>query len=321
MASGSTAQRRYGNPPKRPVKALRDAAAAGRGGDSILAHIGPQEAAVLKAMGGAGTANPTTGLPEFTTADVSPKGPEGGTSTLGGAGSAAEAPGGQSGGGTNNGPGTGDLGGGGSTSTNPGIDSRRTDDQGFGTVSPKTTEGASGTTGGAGSDTQKSDQSIASTSGKGNLNLLPPGTSTTPNLDALAAAGTGLSSGDYVKAAANMGNAYADYKDYSNSFAEDVGNFLASYAGFNEINPTKQSIKNFVSQDQADWGFDPAGLIGSVAATAAGVPVGGGLAADMISQALGRPLEVNLGPDVLKGVSKVAGADQVKASRRYGGNK
>lgn len=37
----------------------------GRYGDSIVAHINPQEAALLKAMGGSGTINPVTGLPEF----------------------------------------------------------------------------------------------------------------------------------------------------------------------------------------------------------------------------------------------------------------
>jgi len=37
----------------------------GRGQDTILAHITPQEAALLKSRGGAGTMNPTTGLPEF----------------------------------------------------------------------------------------------------------------------------------------------------------------------------------------------------------------------------------------------------------------
>jgi len=37
----------------------------GRNGDTILAHINPQEADMLKAMGGSGTINPATGLPEF----------------------------------------------------------------------------------------------------------------------------------------------------------------------------------------------------------------------------------------------------------------
>jgi len=40
-------------------------ASKGRGGDSILAHITPEEAAMLKRRGGAGTINPMTGLPEF----------------------------------------------------------------------------------------------------------------------------------------------------------------------------------------------------------------------------------------------------------------
>ena len=37
----------------------------GRGGDTMLAHINPQEAALLKRLGGSGTINPHTGLPEF----------------------------------------------------------------------------------------------------------------------------------------------------------------------------------------------------------------------------------------------------------------
>lgn len=39
--------------------------AAGRDGDTILAHINPLEAGMLKRMGGSGTINPKTGLPEF----------------------------------------------------------------------------------------------------------------------------------------------------------------------------------------------------------------------------------------------------------------
>lgn len=37
----------------------------GRGKDRILAHITPEEAVMLKKMGGRGTINPATGLPEF----------------------------------------------------------------------------------------------------------------------------------------------------------------------------------------------------------------------------------------------------------------
>jgi len=37
----------------------------GRGKDTVLAHITPKEAALLKRRGGSGTTNPDTGLPEF----------------------------------------------------------------------------------------------------------------------------------------------------------------------------------------------------------------------------------------------------------------
>jgi hypothetical protein len=40
-------------------------ASMGRHGDTMLAHINPREAAMLKRMGGSGTINPRTGLPEY----------------------------------------------------------------------------------------------------------------------------------------------------------------------------------------------------------------------------------------------------------------
>ena len=43
----------------------QEIARMGRGGDTMLAHINPHEAMVLRAMGGAGTTNPYTGLPEY----------------------------------------------------------------------------------------------------------------------------------------------------------------------------------------------------------------------------------------------------------------
>lgn len=45
--------------------AARRVQAAGRDGDTVLAHITPAEAALLKSRGGAGTTNPKTGLPEY----------------------------------------------------------------------------------------------------------------------------------------------------------------------------------------------------------------------------------------------------------------
>jgi len=39
--------------------------AAGRNGDTMLAHITPEEAGILQLLGGSGTINPKTGLPEY----------------------------------------------------------------------------------------------------------------------------------------------------------------------------------------------------------------------------------------------------------------
>jgi len=47
------------------AQAARQLQAAGRGGDSMLAHINPREAEVLRRMGGSGTVNPNTGLREY----------------------------------------------------------------------------------------------------------------------------------------------------------------------------------------------------------------------------------------------------------------
>ena len=47
------------------AEAARLVASQGRGGDTMLAHINPREAQLLKAFGGSGTINPKTGQPEF----------------------------------------------------------------------------------------------------------------------------------------------------------------------------------------------------------------------------------------------------------------
>lgn len=44
---------------------VRTLARQGRMGDTMMAHISPEEAAMLKARGGAGTMNPNTGYPQF----------------------------------------------------------------------------------------------------------------------------------------------------------------------------------------------------------------------------------------------------------------
>lgn len=103
---------------------------------------------------------------------------------------------------------------------------------------------------------------------------------------------------------ANVANAQNDYNDRDNNLAENIGNFIAGMFGFNEMDPTAPGFSQPGAPGQtgqADWGFDPAGLIGGGLAGAFGVPVIGGFLADQISSALGRPLQVNLGPSVFGG--------------------
>jgi hypothetical protein len=52
----------------------QELAAQGRNGDTMLAHINPQEAQLLKSLGGSGTINPKTGLPEFWGVKLGPVG-------------------------------------------------------------------------------------------------------------------------------------------------------------------------------------------------------------------------------------------------------
>ncbi len=56
---------REGGEVKGVKAAAQQLASMGRNGDTMLAHITPQEAGLLKALGGSGTINPKTGLPEF----------------------------------------------------------------------------------------------------------------------------------------------------------------------------------------------------------------------------------------------------------------
>ena len=77
MAEGGSATEHYRMRPRDPDAEPRyykdrdrrydaDADAdAGRFGDTMLAHVSPDEAALLELLGGAGTTNPETGLPEY----------------------------------------------------------------------------------------------------------------------------------------------------------------------------------------------------------------------------------------------------------------
>lgn len=111
-------------------------AGLGRDGDTMLAHITPEEAAILKAMGGRGSINPNTGLPEFSPmggqaggTDGTGKGKPDKDKKGGGGGGGKTQPRDPAGpqgaidGGSGKGPGGlpgGDRGGGGNTGNNPG---------------------------------------------------------------------------------------------------------------------------------------------------------------------------------------------------------
>ena len=77
--------------------------AMGRGNDSLVAHITPEEAMLLKQRGGAGTINPRTGLLEFYDSDGGGNASDGGNPTGGDSGGGSE--------GNNDGWGGGDWGG------------------------------------------------------------------------------------------------------------------------------------------------------------------------------------------------------------------
>lgn len=108
--------------------------------------------------------------------------------------------------------------------------------------------------------------------------------------------------------AANVGKALGDFRDQAGEswFERNVANPAASLAGFNQMDPTRPGFSKPGMPGmtgRANWGWDPAGLAGSIAGGALGAPVGGGLIADLISRGLGRPFEQNLGPDVFGGSS------------------
>jgi hypothetical protein len=67
---GGNVQQTYGL--RNAAEQLRE---RGRGDDTILAHINPQEAGILKLLGGSGTINPYTGLPEYSIRKILKKTP------------------------------------------------------------------------------------------------------------------------------------------------------------------------------------------------------------------------------------------------------
>src|SRR5208282_5974477 len=92
------------------AEAAKVIASFGRGGDKLLCHITPAEAALLKERGGAGDHNPQTGLLEFDEGD-GPGGNNSGNSTGGqGTGNSADGGASSAGGGNDGGIGGGQTG-------------------------------------------------------------------------------------------------------------------------------------------------------------------------------------------------------------------
>lgn len=137
----------------------------GRGGDSELAHVNPEEKAMLREAGGSGTVNPATGLPEFfggRAGGVGKEGVGGGFDGPGRESGRGSAGGGNKGGGRAgavgksgvgggfDGPGGGRAGGVGSAGVGGGFDggvSSNPSSQG-GSADPGTSTGGTGATGG-----------------------------------------------------------------------------------------------------------------------------------------------------------------------------
>lgn len=265
---------------------LARAKSAGRGGDSDIVHVNPQEEMLLHSMGGSGTINPRTGLREFY------------TDAFGGGYGNANAV---------------DAGG---TRGEVGFTSNSTHDaanaQG---VSRNPAAFPPGTPLGVDGDGVYHDISGISSKQLGEMGLTPSGnaqassqsqpTSATPeqmdNVSEINAATTDPKSYFAPTRDYNLQQQTNDYNNVGNTTADTIGNFLARMFGFNERDPSVKPSGDTsnIGDTEADWGFDPAGAIGGIAGAAGGIP-GMGIVADVISQLLGRPLEMNMGPDVMK---------------------
>lgn len=259
----------------------------GRHGDTMLAHINPQEARMLRARGGSGTINPDTGLMEFYDADAKDRGMD---------------PGGMGGnsGGSNTGGGQSDKGGHDPGSADKGV----TNDNGGAQKNTGSGKASGNQASGSGSDTQKSNNNnnknnnTAST--PASTTKAPPKVGNATVADAMQAAAMGLTQTAYDRVATNLRDQESDYLNSGNSDWDNFGNWVASQLGFNEVDPTTKSYASLAQPGatRTDWSFDPSGAIGAAIGMATGVPLLGA-AADTVSYLLGRPLAITLGPDAL----------------------
>jgi hypothetical protein len=225
---------------------LKKAEKLGRGGDDRLAHINSLEALILKALGGAGSTNPETGLDEFKYGgNVS----EGGK-TQGGADAGGQGPnaGGRGGGSFGDGP----------SSVGADLSTRERnlrDIENLAAGRPSALAGASGRPSAGGGTGQ---------GGRGGTTLV--GNDTTANYQAAKKAG--VSPDRYNQEVTDFAGRVRDSLDTDNTTLDDIGNLFAGFLGFNEqpvddldFNPQKPV------GPRSDWSFDPAALIGGAAGT------------------------------------------------------
>ena len=252
----------------------RALARAGRGGDTMLAHISRDEAKLLASHGGAWSINPRTALPEFTQ--------NGGSADSGAGNSGAAGAGvGQGGGG---GGGGGDAGGKGDTSS-----------AGLGGTAV-----ASGPPGTGLADSS----SPAAPAGSNAPASGPPGTGLptggTPFASGIGndttvsqnvASEMGLSPDQLATGAQNLSTAVD--KSYTSGPFSSLGNFAASLFGIDQ-NLVNQPFKSYVGGlNTPSYGIDPAALAASAIGTGLGVP-GMGTLVGGISDMMGNPLERGL---------------------------
>jgi len=277
----------------------------GQGPDTELVHMRPDELSAAMTWWGGMTTNPVTELPSFKygadTKEGGAHGYGGGSGGKGTAGGSKSATGHQA---AITQASTGQ------NTTNAGIGKGTAGSSGYvggGEEGPATTVGGMGISalgfGYPGSPLSKgnlTDPDVA-TAGRQVLEKLTKQSVNFTNL-------SGDERENFIRGINDLDKAYRDYKDTDNTFGEDVGNFFASFFGFNEKNPLTDDDYVFgQSGKMANWAFDPAGLIGGLIGLGTGVPLLGVLA-DKLSWAAGRPFAIDLGPNALTADPDVAAA-------------
>lgn len=250
---------------------LKRAVASDPHGDTVLAQINPDEAAILKARGtsSTGAVNPKTGIRDFD--------PHSAGNNPGGAGNA--------GGNSNSGGGGG--GGGGRADR---------DQQGYngGTSSSNNPGGAQG--GARESAGGQPAQTTSAPYGSGLVREQNLATDASPFGDPAPSSDTtgNATTADkgvedkytstpaegvptdkaYWSAVENLGLRSNDYMDRDNTFLDNVGNKILGLASIGELDPTRQPLGASVDNPNANWGVDPLGLATTAAGIVTGAPLG-----------------------------------------------